>query len=214
MRGLSRSSSSAALECLFRCFGIVSSLERKHGFCFVVYSNPPPPPPAAAAAVAAAPCAAAAAAAAIHYLHGATSGCRGEKQLSVHLAKVSPPLPQRLLHSSSSSSSSKCGCRSCRAASPFSEAAAAAAAAAAFLIPRSRAASALSASAATAPAIAAKAAAAASAAAAGQETPLLLRHVSQFLSLLHGQKKILPLMQIVHCCCCCYCCCLWFCGCC
>ncbi|CDJ38950.1 hypothetical protein, conserved [Eimeria tenella] len=211
VRGISRSSSDAALKCLFSCFGFMSSLERKHGYCFVVYAEP------AAGAIAAVrvPCAAAAAAAAIQYLDGASSGCRGEKHLSVHLAKVSYPLPQQLLSCSSSSSSprsggssssSRCSCNRCNAALPFDEAAVESAAAAAFIVPRSSTEMPASATAvraierqsteAAATGNEARTATGAAAVSTTTNTASLLRHISTFLSLIHGQQKKLPFMKI------------------
>ncbi|CDJ61998.1 hypothetical protein, conserved [Eimeria necatrix] len=208
VRGISRSSSDAALKCLFSCFGFVSSFERKHGYCFVVYAEP------AAGAIAAArvPCAAAAAAAAIQYLDGASSGCRGEKHLSVHLAKVSHPLPQQLLSCSSSSSSprsgkssssSRCSCNRCNAALRFDAGEVESAAAAAFIVPRSSTdmpasvAASIERQSTEAAATGNEARAATGAAAATTaNTPSLLRHISTFLSLIHGQQKKLPFMKI------------------
>ncbi|XP_026193766.1 uncharacterized protein LOC34622704 [Cyclospora cayetanensis] len=156
VRGISRTSNSAALARLFSCFGHVTSFQRKHGYCFATYSSLPS---SVFDATPGYPCAAAAAATAIHYLDGAASGCREEKRLSVTLAKISPSLPKHLLDGDRIAST--------QPASP-----------AAFASPTRHPSS------------------PAATQAAAVDFPLFFRHISQFLSLLHGQQKNLPLMRI------------------
>ncbi|OEH77980.1 hypothetical protein cyc_06566 [Cyclospora cayetanensis] len=203
VRGISRTSNSAALARLFSCFGHVTSFQRKHGYCFATYSSLPS---SVFDATPGYPCAAAAAATAIHYLDGAASGCREEKRLSVTLAKISPSLPKHLLDGDRIASSKACRCTCCSVAKHFKETEAAEAAAAAFIVP-------LKSTCTTPPPAAAPVAAQpaspaafasptrhpsspAATQAAAVDFPLFFRHISQFLSLLHGQQKNLPLMRI------------------
>lgn len=220
VRGLSRSTSNSALFRLLSVFGQVGALERRRSLCFVDFQTRLVKCRGdSEKTLEQKPCAAYAALSAIRFLKGAQSGCRGAKQLDVHLAKVSAPLPFW-----DGDAFRPCECLCCSTASALCLGEIQAACEEAFVFPPSTAfarvrgddqplasqeeerRSLLSPLSFASSSLSQTAAAREGGAGEGEDggcceanalTPFRLRHLSAFVSLLHGQTKNLKLLRLV-----------------